>query len=470
MRILVCAFIAAAGLGFVTPPCLAGPQKLPSRFAGDTPGLEHMLSPQVPASSDLDNELAGMPEKKHAELLTWERVFALALLHSRAGNGQAAAALVPAELTAKAKQHGFDDFTQFRNAFLTGRPGPEGRYRDPSAQYLEVLRRLQSISSARRNVAIHETLLVLIRELIQGGSSGLSQLDVDRVNALLERARQGLASDVGGYRDELDQMKAALGLSPRAAVVPDRRILSAFESAWEDTHNWLRSPQRNLAELHSLVERLPVLGEVIVGARRLPGAIDAKSSAIDEFLTDAADLAIRNRGARAAGDLAGDSEIQLELRVRRRSRHLLDTRTEYDREKHRVNLAVRLSDQSFERLVAPASGVIGARSQLLRDLLDHLAEIRKVEVRLVGLWTGFRAERLALYRDLGVLPYDNWTSFYQDLSAVVAEARPAPGNAAPPGVDRLPPAPPPPPGVLVQPPPSPAPAPHPATSPPRGSG
>ena len=27
------------------------------------------------------------------------------------------------------------------------------------------------------------------------------------------------------------------------------------------------------------------------------------------------------------------------------------------------------------------------------------------------------AERLALYRDLGVLPYENWDAFYADLSA-----------------------------------------------------
>ena len=37
--------------------------------------------------------------------------------------------------------------------------------------------------------------------------------------------------------------------------------------------------------------------------------------------------------------------------------------------------------------------------------------------RLVGLWASFKAERLALYRDLGVLPYDDWKSFYDDLAA-----------------------------------------------------
>jgi hypothetical protein len=461
VRILVYAFIAGASFGLFAPPQIADPQEPLPRLTGATPGLDSLLSPHVPVSSDLDNELAGLPGKKRAELLTWERVFALALINSRAGNGQAAPALVPADLAANANRYGIDEFTRFRDDFLTRRPGPQGRFHDPSAQYLEILRLLQSIGAARRNIAVHELLLPLLREVVQGCPSGVSQLDVDRVNASLERARLGLVDDVGHYRNDVDQMKAALGLSPHAAVVPDRRILSAFQSAWESVHNWLRSPTRQLDELHVLVERLPVLGEVFLGDRRVAGPTVANRSPIDELLNDAAGLAIKNRSARAKNDAEAESEIQLELRVRRRLRHLFETQSAYDGEKHRYELAVRLSDQAFERLVAPASGVIGARSQLLEELLDHLAEIHSVEDRLVGLWTGFRAERLALYRDIGILPYENWISFYQDLSAVTAERGPARTDAAAPGVDRPPP--PPPTGVNPQAPP-PAPAPRSASS------
>ena len=48
---------------------------------------------------------------------------------------------------------------------------------------------------------------------------------------------------------------------------------------------------------------------------------------------------------------------------------------------------------------------------------------QEAQDRLIALWTSFRVERLALYRDLGVLPYDHWDAFYADLSA--------PGRAAP---------------------------------------
>ena len=39
------------------------------------------------------------------------------------------------------------------------------------------------------------------------------------------------------------------------------------------------------------------------------------------------------------------------------------------------------------------------------------------EDRLVTIWTSFQTERLALYRELGILPYDDWKSFFNDLSA-----------------------------------------------------
>ncbi len=52
-------------------------------------------------------------------------------------------------------------------------------------------------SLLRKNAAVHEMLLKLLQELIQGSSSGLSQIDVDRVNSAFERARSGLPRSSG---------------------------------------------------------------------------------------------------------------------------------------------------------------------------------------------------------------------------------------------------------------------------------
>ena len=53
-------------------------------------------------------------------------------------------------------------------------------------------------------------------------------------------------------------------------------------------------------------------------------------------------------------------------------------------------------------------------------MIDQQAQIVATQDRLTGLWTSFRSERLALYHDLGVLPYADWKSFYADLSAATA--------------------------------------------------
>ena len=92
-------------------------------------------------------------------------------------------------------------------------------------------------------------------------------------------------------------------------------------------------------------------------------------------------------------------------------------------------LAIRLQDQAFERMVAPSTGAISLRSPLLEGMIEHGNRSCEIEDRLVSLWMTFRAERLALYRDLGVLPYKDWTAFYADL-ALRPGRRSSPGSGA----------------------------------------
>ncbi|MGO9921304.1 MAG: hypothetical protein ACLQIB_42250 [Isosphaeraceae bacterium] len=447
MRIFFDLIMAGSFFSLLAAPSFVRSQEPLSPMQAGAPGLEFLVAPRVNSAPDLDTQIAGLPGNSRPEVLSWERVFTLALVRFRAGDGRIADALVPSELAARAKRNGVDDFARFRTDFLASRAEARGTFRDPTADFLRLLRRWQSINSARRDFVAHEILLTFMRELVQGESGGLSQLDVDRVSAALERARQRLADDIGRFRNDLDQMKVALGLSPHAAIVPDRQILAMFGSVFEAVDNWFRSPNRNLAELHTLVNRVPVLGNVVVGGRRLRAG---NSDTLDELLNDAARLAIKNRGVRNEGPSQEDAQIQLELRVRRQVRHLLETQSAYDGEKHSYELAARLKDQTFERLVGSTRGVPASRSALLDALLDHTTDMCEAEIRLVRLWTDFRSERLALYREIGTLPYDNWKSFYQDLSAEpapAAEGPEAPGNtpAPPAGPLPAPPAPPTPP-------------------------
>ena len=338
-------------------------------------------------------------------------------MRSRDGRGGFAEALDPKALDEQASRLGVADFDRFRKEFLAARPGAVGSFRDPSGDYLDLLRRFQMIENARWNVAFHENLLKLINELMQGESGGLGQLDVDLISAALIRMRQGLSEETGRFRDELDRVKVALGLSPHAPVIPDRQSLLAFGTAFEAVENWYKQPDRNLSVLHDLTQKPPALGDVVVDGHSIFGTVEGMPYPGEDVLANAVRLAIKNRVGPDKGQAAGDADAQLELRVRRRIRHLFERRHAYQAEKRSYELAVRLKDQSFERMISPSPGGVAGRFPKLDGVLEYAAQVRRAEDRLVTLWTAFRADRLALYRELGVLPYTDWASFYKDLSA-----------------------------------------------------
>jgi hypothetical protein len=188
-------------------------------------------------------------------------------------------------------------------------------------------------------------------------------------------------------------------------------------------YNWHRESNRTLNVLSQLSARLPDLGEVVVEGRPILKDIEANPDRLDEVLAAATRVANKNRGGRDEGKAARDTDVELELRTSRHIRHLVEGRRAYQGEKRRYELASRLIAQSLEQLVAPPAGGTQALAQSVgakiatQTLLDQLSRFRSAQDRLVGIWASFKAERLALYRDLGVLPYDDWKSFYDDLSA-----------------------------------------------------
>ena len=70
------------------------------------------------------------------------------LVHARTGLTSSTDVLDPKVLAELATRHGVADFSRFRHDFLVGRPGAGGTFRDPSGDYLELLRRLQVIDNA----------------------------------------------------------------------------------------------------------------------------------------------------------------------------------------------------------------------------------------------------------------------------------------------------------------------------------
>jgi hypothetical protein len=369
-------------------------RKSSSRFICTT-GLTFPTVPVIP-----DKELVGLESESRLELLTWERVYALVLTRSRDSRGGYAEALDPKTLAAQAARLGVADFDRFRKDFLAAR-----------------LRRLQMIDNARKNIYCHENLSKLIAELSLGTSFGLSPLDLDRVNAALLEARRGLSDEIGQFRDQLDEVKVALGLSPHAPVIPDRQSLATFRTAFEAVQYWFMDPDRAPYDMRKLTHKLPTLGKVVVDRNPILGAFEGEPEPGEAVLANAVRIALKNRVGLEEPWAGDETDTPLEVRVRRHIRNLFQTRQAYHAEKRNYEFATRLRDQSLEHLVAPSTASVSGRSQLLVRLLAQFTQIWKVEDRLVTLATSFRAERLALYRDLGSLPYADWASFYRDLSA-----------------------------------------------------
>jgi hypothetical protein len=376
-----------------------------------------LLAPYVPTSPDFNKEIAGLSKASRPEILSWERIYALALVRARSIRGAFAPTLDPMALNQEAARDAVADFARFRRDFFAGRVPAGAAFRDPSAHVFGLLSRLQAIDNARHVVALHDSLNKLLQERSQAESSGVTRLDVDLVDASSVRAQQNLADEIRQYRDGLDELKFMLGLSPHAAVILDRRSLAPFRALHDSVATWTRMPTRDFETLHKLVARLPALGEVVFDRRSLIAQVESNPDQLEEILTNAAQLAVKNRSERDKALTPGNSGVQLELQVRRRIRALIDTTRAYEGEKRLYELSIRTQDQTFERLVAPAAGVNSSRSPLLERLIDQISQVKKAEDRLISLWTSFRAERLALYHDLGALPYADWKSFYDDLSA-----------------------------------------------------
>jgi hypothetical protein len=405
--------IAVSAFGQQPPVVNPGARVQPADARQETAQL---IVPHLLPSLAQDKEAAGLPQQSQPELLTWDRVYPLALIRSRRARPTFRDALDPKELTGEANGFGVADFARFRREFLAPASAAGTSFRDPSADFLDLLRRVLTIDNARRNVAFHQNVWRFTAELIQG-SSGLRRVDVDLISDAWIQARHRLASEIAEYRDRLDELKARLGLSPRAAVLPSRTSLGAFESGFRRVEDWIKKPDRRLDELPRIIQQFPLTGDLFIDGRPFLRRIDEVPDSMEAVLTEVGQLAVKNFAQTEKNPAPPEAVIDRELHARRRFRNLYETQQAYDREKKHYELAIRLADQSFERLCSPPDDSTTSRSTIVAALLEHADALRSSADRLVALWTTFRGERLALYRELGVLPFNDWDSFYAQFSA-----------------------------------------------------
>jgi hypothetical protein len=408
MRMTSVGFAVSIALLVVTTS-VGGPQQ---PAAPERAQLGQLLAPQVKSTIEDEKEIAGLAKASKPELLTWERVYALAMVRARAGPGALLQTLDPAALERQADRLGVADFARFRKEFFA-----DGVFRDPAPDLFALLGLLQAIENTRRRLALLENLTALFKERVQDPSSGLSRLDIDTVLVALVKAGQMLDQQKRRFHDGLDEFKVATGLSPQAAVILDRKAIAGFQDVFDSVANWERQPDRDLGRLTLVIAQLPALGNVNFDGQPLLGPIDASPDHWEEVLSKAARLAVAKRADAANAAAVDEARTRLELQARRRVRHLIELRSAYEDTKRGYSLAVGIKDQAFERLHAPPSDGGPQRSLLLDRFLEQVASVTTSEDHLVELWTTFRAERLALCRDLGVLPHADWKTFYAELGA-----------------------------------------------------
>jgi hypothetical protein len=143
---------------------------------------------------------------------------------------------------------------------------------DPTIGFIPAAFNVVQVEIDRRNVAFFQNLVKLYQELIQGESSGLSQLQVDQVMSSLIRARQTLFNDKITYRSQLDQFKMQLGMPPDTPIVMDQSFLGTpFYRVFDAVDAWQRRPDRSLSELPGIIGKIPQLQDIDVDGRSALG-------------------------------------------------------------------------------------------------------------------------------------------------------------------------------------------------------
>jgi hypothetical protein len=381
---------------------------------------------------------------------------------------------------------------------------------DPVIGFINVIQDIQEIENDRKNIAAFEQLVKVYRELIEGESSGLSQLQLDQVDSSLQSARQQLVLDKQTYRNDLDNFKIQMGLPPDVPLVPDRSLMKAFKKTYNDIDEWQRDPNRDMADLPKLAAQLPRLDDVIIDGRSVLGiypyenqksktgeVIVNQEDGLEGLMLAAERIALERRldlmNQRAnlydswrqirvtANALRGILNVTLTnqfltpptttnpfafleqakqfslvinaelplvrlaernnfrqalINYQRQRRTLMNAedftkfqvRTDirqmhtlyltYEIARRNLVLTIRQKDQAFEQIIAPPAGAaVGTQSNQAAiqttNLITFQSRLLALEDQLAMSWQQYQIARLSLYRDLGIMPYDEWEAFHE---------------------------------------------------------
>ena len=363
-------------------------------------------------------ELAGVAAETKPAVLTLEQAYSLTMIRARnpgvpirLGPGNR---LDPNILDEQARTAGAGEFIRFRGEFLWS------GFRDPAPGFFAALKHRYAVDSARDQVALAENMHRLFNQMIQSQKSGVSRLEIDQIEQILLLKRQNLAIELVSFRSAIDELKVSLGLPVSTPIVLDERMLEAFRTIFATIDGWQRNPSRQLNELAAIHNRLPQLEDLKIGGRSLVEAT-RKTLPEEPFLETCVGVARKNRPVLKDDHGAADDRNAWELRIRQMVRGLLLAHKNYETARKGQELSLRYADQWFEQLIAPP---LGGNSQLTRSMnvslqiprvLDAQNKLFGGRERLVAQWLEYKEKSSSLYRELGLMPYENWEGFYRSF-------------------------------------------------------
>lgn len=120
-------------------------------------------------------------------------------------------------------------------------------------------------------------------------------------------------------------------------------------------------------------------------------------------------------------------EDSVKFQVRQQIRFLVQFLENYEITKTNLILVLRQRDQALQQLIAPpdqGAGGGGVNPNLAANqatqTINFITAVQQVldqQNSLIQFWVSYQTERLALYRDLGIMPYDEWEAYYELFAA-----------------------------------------------------
>ena len=134
-------------------------------------------------------------------------------------------------------------------------------------------------------------------------------------------------------------------------------------------------------------------------------------------------------------------EDTVKLGVRTELRQLIQLAQTYTIQKETLVINLRNKDNAVRLVFAPPSANDTAGSQTTANtqaLVGAQTNILGAQNRLIATWVSYQTQRFALYRDLGIMPYDEWEAYYElfpsatggGADAAAGNSRPAPAGPA----------------------------------------